>query len=81
MPDRSCRFPRRCVMASILSATVRQIVMVVARFVKWSEGDTCSVQIQTPSTGYMRVLIFVWRTDARIGQRHRADAIDGGHQG
>jgi hypothetical protein len=45
-------------MASILSATVRQIVTVVARFVKWSEGRYVLHGLQTPSTGYVRVLIF-----------------------
>jgi len=44
---------------SIFSATVlRQIVMVVVRFVKWSGPDTAVNPGQTPSTGYMRMLVF-----------------------
>ena len=44
---------------SIFSATVlRQIVMVVVRFVKWSGPDTAVNPGQTPSTAYMRMLVF-----------------------
>jgi hypothetical protein len=44
---------------SIFAATVfRQIVMVVVRFVKWSGRDTAVNPGQTPSTGYMRMLVF-----------------------
>jgi len=36
--------------------------MVVVRFVKWSGPDTAVNPGQTPSTGYMRMLVFRnWR--------------------
>ena len=44
---------------SIFAATVfRQIVMVAVRFVKWSGPDIAVNPGQTPSTGYMRMLVF-----------------------
>jgi hypothetical protein len=40
------------------AALFRQIVMVVARFVKWSGAHIAVKPGQTPSTGYMRMLLF-----------------------
>ena len=41
-----------------VAAVFQQIVMVVGRFVKWSGPDTAVNPGQTPSTGYVRMLVF-----------------------
>lgn len=52
------RSERGGVLNFFFAALFCQIVMVVARFVKWSGAHTAVKPGQTPSTGYMRMLLF-----------------------